>query len=152
MNSINKFALKIVLFSMICLAILSATVFAQGENKITVVIDNKEIVFEDANPVMIEDRVMVPFRKIFEIYGFKVDWAESTSTVLANKGNETIVLQINNKKAFVNNEHFDLDVPAQLVNDKTMVPLRFVSAHIGANVEWIDATNTVNITTAPAVK
>ena len=151
MHRINKFTLKIVLLSMIVLVVLSSTIFAQGENKITVIIDNKEIVF-DVSPIVIEDRTRVPFRKIFEIYGFKVDWAESTSTVLANKGDQTIVLQINNKKAFVNNKQLALDVPAQLVDDRTMVPLRFVSENIGAKVEWVEATNTVNITSASAIK
>ena len=151
MHRVYKCTLKIALFSMMALMVLSSLVFAQGEDKINVIIDNKEILF-DVNPIVIENRTLVPFRKIFEIYGFKVDWAESTNTVLANKGNQTIVLQINNKKAFVNNKQLALDVPAQLVNDRTMVPLRFVSENIGANVDWIEATNTVKITSTSVVK
>ena len=137
--------LKIILFSMIVLTFWSITAFAGDEDKINVVIDNQAIVF-DVDPIIIEGRTMVPFRKIFEIFNFKVDWAASTTTVLANNGSQIIVLQIDNKKAFVNNKQFDLDVPAQLIDGRTMVPLRFVSEHIGANVEWIGETRTVKIT------
>lgn len=136
---------KIIIFCIIALTSLSSVAFAQDEDKINVLIDNKAIEF-DVNPIVIEGRTMVPFRKIFEIFNFKVDWSESTSTVLANKGSQIIVLQIDNKKAFINNEQLDLDVPAQLINGRTMVPLRFISENIGATVEWIAQTRTVSIT------
>lgn len=143
--------LKIAIFSLIVLTLLSGTVFAQDESKINVLIDNKVILF-DVDPIVIEGRTMVPFRKIFEIFEFKVDWAASTSTVLANKGSQTIVLQINNKKSFVNNKQLIMDVPAQLINGRTMVPLRFISENIGATVNWIEETRTVNITSTSIIE
>ncbi|MCL2837729.1 MAG: copper amine oxidase N-terminal domain-containing protein, partial [Oscillospiraceae bacterium] len=58
-----------------------------------------------------------------------------------------IEIQIDNDIAFVNADIVDLDVPAMIYNDRTLVPLRFIAEASGANVEWDEDTQTVIINT-----
>ncbi|OQB15213.1 MAG: hypothetical protein BWY15_00583 [Firmicutes bacterium ADurb.Bin193] len=116
---------------------------------IKVEIDGKEYTFDPA-PMLVNDRTMVPMRYIFEIMGATVSWEEATETVTAVKDDTTIVLQIGNTEATVNGAKKILDVPAMLHQDRTMVPLRFISESLGADVQWIEVNNMVVITTKKA--
>ncbi|WP_246021133.1 copper amine oxidase N-terminal domain-containing protein [Paenibacillus lentus] len=49
-----------------------------------------------------------------------------------------------------NGQVINLDVPGQLVDSHTMVPIRFISESLGATVKWDRVTWTVNITTTAA--
>ena len=62
------------------------------------------------------------------------------------KQNEVVAFSINNTVATVNSIAKTMDVPARLINDKTMIPLRFLSEELGYNVEWDENTKTVTIT------
>ena len=112
-------------------------------------------------PVMEEDRMLVPMRFLFEQMGAEVKWDENTQTATATVpvsadaqlrtfGAETaksVTFAIDNTTATVNGATAEMDVPARLVNDKTMVPLRFLSENLGCTVDWDEATNTAIITT-----
>jgi alkaline phosphatase len=56
-----------------------------------------------------------------------------------------IILKIGSNKATINNNEVDLDVPAQLLGGRTMVPIRFVGESLGAEVQWEPSTETVKI-------
>ena len=112
--------------------------------EIKVLVNGKEVAF-DQKPVIIDSRTLVPLRAIFEALGASVDWDSSTSTVIARKNKDYVLFSIGNKTYYVNNEEKNLDVPARLMNDRTMVPIRAVSEALGANVEWEDKTKTVII-------
>lgn len=114
-------------------------------DKISVELNGKKLEF-DTEPMLINDRTMVPMRKIFESLGAIVDWEEDTQTVTAKRGDKTIVMQIDSNIITVNNEPKILDTPAKLVGDRTLVPIRAISESLGASVDWIDATQTVVIT------
>ncbi|OQB15000.1 MAG: hypothetical protein BWY15_00815 [Firmicutes bacterium ADurb.Bin193] len=112
------------------------------DDKINITIDGKLQAFDP--PAMIRnDRTMVPMRAIFEIMGATVDWDEATSTVTATKGNTTITLTIGSTEAKLNGQPLTLDVAPFTHNDRTMVPLRFISESLGAAVQWSGTTNTV---------
>ena len=68
--------------------------------------------------------------------GADVEWNGETQTVTATLDNTEITFSINNINAEVNNILTTMDVPARLVNGKTMVPLRFLSENMGYTVEW----------------
>ncbi len=122
------------------------------DGTIKVEIDGTEHTFDPA-PILVNDRTMVPMRYIFEIMGATVSWEEATETVTAVKGDTTIVLKIGSTEAKVNGAAKVLDAPAMLYQDRTMVPIRFISESLGADVQWIEASNKVVITTkkdAPA--
>jgi subtilisin family serine protease len=59
--------------------------------------------------------------------------------------NVKIVLQINNKTAYVDNKPVELDVAPKIENNRTLVPLRFVAENLGCKVEWNQNTKTITI-------
>ncbi len=96
-------------------------------------------------PVMEDDRVLVPMRFLFEQMGAEVTWDDATQTATAVLNNKSVTFSIDDTEAEVNNSAVTMDVPARLINDKTMVPLRFLSEELGYTVTWDDAANTAII-------
>lgn len=115
-----------------------------GTQGIIVLIDD-QLQQYDQTPVNVDGRTMVPLRAIFEALGAKVEWDGATQTVTATKDDTTVVLTINSNEAWVNGKKVLLDVPAKLINENTMVPIRFVSEALGANVEWDNYSQSVII-------
>lgn len=116
-------------------------------DEITVYIDGEKVEF-DVKPILYNDsRTMVPLRAIFEKLGAAVTWDDETQTAMAVKGNIFICCQINNTLMPTSNGNITLDVPAMLINDRTLVPLRAISESFKYNVDWIDETQQVIITT-----
>lgn len=100
-----------------------------------------------SNQAVIENgSTLVPLRGIFESLGANVQWNQSTQTIDASKGNTKVWLKIGSKNAKVNDNAINLSVPAQVKSGKTLVPLRFISESLGANVQWNQKTQTVTIT------
>ena len=87
-------------------------------------------------------------RKIFEEMHCIINWDDASKTVTAVKGDKTIKLTIGSLDAFLNDEKIVLDTPPQIVNDRTMVPVRFIAESLNADVKWNDTTKTVDIYTA----
>lgn len=108
---------------------------------------NGEILGFEEPPVIEDGRTLVPMRFIFEKLGADVNWNDETQTVTASNDNSKVLFSINDTTAKVNNDTKTMDVPARLVNAKTMVPLRFLSEELGYNVEWDEANRIVNIKT-----
>ena len=102
----------------------------------------------DVPPVLKEGRALVPFRAIGEALTAEVDWDGSARKVTLTLGDKTVQLFIGNKTAYVNGKAITLDVPAMLVEDRTMVPLRFISESLGASVQWSGELRRIDITTA----
>ncbi|MGX4585535.1 copper amine oxidase N-terminal domain-containing protein [Paenibacillus chitinolyticus] len=82
----------------------------------------------------------------FEKFGANIIWNEKENSVIAQKSGTTIYLKIGTKSATVNSASKVLEVPAQLVNEHTMVPVRFISEALGADVKWEPSSQTVVIT------
>ncbi|MDR1616481.1 MAG: copper amine oxidase N-terminal domain-containing protein [Syntrophomonadaceae bacterium] len=111
--------------------------------------DGSEIIF-DQPPVIEEGRTLVPARAIFEKLGLTVSYDEATKVVTAKNDQYEIILTIDQVKATVNGEETILDVPAKILGDRTMVPIRFISESIDLEVAWDNDTRTINITTKTA--
>ncbi|HHX95732.1 MAG TPA: leucine-rich repeat protein, partial [Clostridia bacterium] len=104
---------------------------------IEVIINGNAIVF-DQPPVIIGGRTLVPLRGIFEALGAQVNWDGEKQTITAVKDTATVTVKIGSKQAIINGEEKSLDVPAQIINNRTMVPVRFISESLGAKVDWND--------------
>ena len=111
---------------------------------IKVVVDNQALEF-DVPPVNVNNRVLVPFRAISEALGAVVSWDEVTKVVTAKKLDITIKLTIGDKIAYINNRPTTLDVAPQIINNRTLIPVRFISEAFGAEVGWDGTNQTVNI-------
>ncbi len=117
---------------------------AQAAKAITINVDGVQLKL-DQPPVMIQGRVMLPLRAIFEALDATVDWNQKSQTVTAIKADTTVVLKIKSKVATINNQSVTLDVPAQILRGRTMVPVRFVSEALGQDVDWNSRNQTVTI-------
>ena len=125
------------------------------DNSIKVYLNNDVIDFTDengnvVNPQLINDRTMVPMRKIFEVFEADVQWEGETETVTAVTEEKTIVLQINNNIAKIINasgetEEITLDSAPVIIEGRTLVPVRFIAESLELKVGWDGSTNSVII-------
>ncbi len=130
--------------------IASMSAVSAQNNTPSVTVNGAKLEFTDNVTPFIDEqseRTLVPMRDIFEAVGAVVQWDESTQTVIAVKDSSFVTLQIGSEKAFVNSEEKQLDVKALIKDDRTFVPLRFVSEALGADVEWDNDNYTVVIKT-----
>ncbi|GEM_PF-6465127 len=113
--------------------------------EVKVMVDGKTLSM-DVKPVIEKGRTLVPLRTIFEALDVEVGWDEKTRTVTAVKGSTQIKLVIGNTTALKSGKSVKLDVPAKILNGRTLVPVRFVSEALGAKVDWNGSAHTVTIT------
>ena len=106
--------------------------------------NNKILAFE-VPPVIQDDRTLIPIRFLFEQMGAEVDWNDETQTATVTQNNTAIAFAINEADADINGQTVTMDVPAQLINGKTMVPVRFLSENLGYTVEWDDENRIITI-------
>ncbi|MCC8170017.1 MAG: copper amine oxidase N-terminal domain-containing protein [Oscillospiraceae bacterium] len=116
--------------------------------EVTVTVNGEEISFKDQDPVIIDGRTLVPARGVFEALGAEVEWIGESQKVIVSTEDTMVTLTLDSKEYYVNGDVKYLDVPASLINDRTMVPVRAISESLGCNVEWDGNSNTVIITTA----
>ncbi|WP_308637378.1 stalk domain-containing protein [Paenibacillus silvisoli] len=114
--------------------------------EVRVILNGKQLQFEQAQPVIKDGRVLVPFRKIFEALGFQVKWNGSLQQATGTKTGLKIELTMNSSKAKANGKTVTLDVPPQMIKNSTMVPLRFVSENSGNTVQFATKGSVSTIT------
>lgn len=126
----------------------------QIPDTISVVLNGDKIDFTDENgnkvdPQLVNDRTMVPVRKIFEVLGATIEWDGATETVTAKTDEKVMKLQINNNVATVTTgdvvEEITLDAAPVVIDGRTLVPVRFISETLGLKVGWDQMTQTVII-------
>ncbi|NPV27271.1 MAG: hypothetical protein HPY81_07495 [Firmicutes bacterium] len=103
---------------------------ADNQDNVKVLLGNSMLTFETP-PVIENGRVLVPMRAIFEELGATVTWNDKSQTVVGIRNEKKISLSIGDLSAEVNGNKVPLDVPAKLINNQTMVPLRFISEALG---------------------
>lgn len=135
----------IILTVTIMVFMMSAVTFANSD--IQVIIDGHQLEFEVA-PTIIEGRTLVPVRTIFEALGVLVEWDSETKMVIGTTDSIEIRFPVDQLIAQKNGEDIKLDIPARIIDGRTLVPLRFISESLGCNVEWDQDTKTVNIETS----
>lgn len=102
----------------------------------------------DQPAIMQDGRVMVPLRGIFESLGADVLFDNATRTIKATKGDRVVELALGSREAMINGQMSYLDVPASSIAGRTLVPLRFVSEALGADVRWSPASRTVALSSS----
>lgn len=136
------------LITILLVLAMSTTAFAQGK----IYVDLQEVV-SDTPPQIVNNRTMVPVRAISEMLGYDVEWFPENQQVEVYEQGDTmplIVMNIDSTSAHYLKYDYDLgeyvtyevtlDSPATLINNRTFVPLRFISEAVGYTVDW-DADN-----------
>lgn len=129
----------------------SQTTTTGGEttsSPIKVYLNDEQLIF-DVNPVIENGRTLVPMAKIFSAMGATVNWNPTTSSVIAKKDSTTVNLTIGAPVALVNSQSRILDVPAKIVNGRTLAPLAFVGTALGGRVAWDPDLRQVEISSPP---
>lgn len=115
---------------------------------ITVLYNGTRISFHtyDQTPELINSRTLVPLRSVFEAMKATVEWDAETRTAIATRNGITIRVPIDSSTIYKNDEAIPIDVPAQIINSRTMVPVRVIAEAFGADVQWNGNGMTVIIT------
>ncbi len=138
---------------------LSCFSVSAEDPQISVFLNTERIVFPDQPPTLVSDRTLVPLRAIFEAYGCMVEWSDGAAYAACAMPGKVRLLQIAEGKTEIvvrdymiedgkeksKETKISLDVPAQNINDRIMVPLRAVSEALDAEVVWNGITSSVNI-------
>lgn len=124
--------------SMVSLLTAATAVCAHAEenqDQVSILCRNQFII-SDQPAVIQEGRTLVPMRAIFEALGAEVTWNDDTQTVEGTKNGTTVSIRISEKAINVNGETRELDVPAQIIGDRTVVPVRAISEAFDCTVLW----------------
>ena len=138
-------------FLSFALVTIFAIIFAPAclkANQVHVTINGRQVNFIDQGPTIVDGRTLVPVRSVFEELGFEVDWEQDTETARLTRSGYEVVLTIGSANFITNGESHALDVPAQIMGSRTMLPIRAVLESVGYSVDWIQATNTVSISSS----
>ena len=137
------------------LGLLAALMFcvpAFAHPPITVYVDGGKVNF-DQQPIIQNDRTLVPMRRIFEALDAQVFWDEPSQSVTAVHGTDVILFQIGKSGLYKNGQlTYTMPVPAQIINDRTLVPLRAIAESLGCEVGWDGIDYVVDITSAGNTK
>ncbi len=137
--------LKKGIVSLILVLTMIFPTMAFAADPVYVRINGKLLEFDDAKPQIMNQRVMVPFRKAAEALGATIDWNKTTETATLTKGNRTVVHTMRTNVITVNGKAYTFDTPSTVVQNRTMMPVRMLSEALGNVVTWDNASRTVNI-------
>ena len=96
----------------------------------------EKVNFPDQSPVIQNDRTLVPIRAISEALGYEVKWNPEAQNVVISNGYYEMGLFIGASYYYLNGKRHSMDVSPQIIGDRTMVPVRFVSEAFGKEVLW----------------
>lgn len=142
MNRLAKLAI------MVMIVVVFGTVISfAGTGEIKISIDGVDIIC-DSPPLIIDGRTLVPARAVFEAMGGNVEWNEASREVNIAVRDTDVNLKIEAETAYINGSEKQLDVPAKIIKNRTMIPVRFVSEAVGFTVSW-DEKNRVVVIVSP---
>lgn len=126
---------------------ITAVPMAAADAAVSVQLDGETVSFSGQQPVIIDNRTLIPLRGVFEKMGYTISWEPNTKTATLTADGTTVSVSANSDTFIVNGEVKPLDVPAQIMNGSMMLPLRAIGESAGANVTWNGAAKVVEIDT-----
>lgn len=118
---------------------------AYAAKEVKIEIDGKAMVPKDMPAVIIDGRTMLPMRQIAQELGCEVNWNEAAKQIYVMRGSDIIVFTVDSKTGYENGKEFTMDVPATIVNDRTMLPVRALADALHLNIKWDDPNRIVSI-------
>ena len=128
----KKLSLSLLASAMLVLPVLPVSSFAANTQETVI------------NGQLLNNRVLIPLRTVSEHLGASVGWYQYEKLVSIDKGDARIFLAANFKRALVYDlpidqstvKYIEMDVPVQVIQGTTYVPLKFVGQSLGANIAW----------------
>ncbi|MCG6175832.1 copper amine oxidase N-terminal domain-containing protein [Anoxybacillus sp. LAT_31] len=100
------------------------------------IISNGKVLQTDTSPIMVNNRILVPFRAIAQSTEANVFWNANTKQVTVQKNKKVIFLTVQSSTATINDQTVTLDAPPIIYKGRTLVPIRFIAEALDANVQW----------------
>ena len=143
----NKRILGLLIVLVLCSTFFTAFAAENVDNDQLKVYYNDEVITFDVEPIIEAGRTLVPLRAIFETMGCAVYYSEEDEKeiVSARRTDDSLLLTIGENKMYFNNNEISLDVPAKIINGRTLVPLRAISEAFECEVVWNGDTRTIYI-------
>ncbi len=156
MNKKNKHLFGALLFFAVCTLCCCCIVSADSRSDVIISLqidnpvmtvngENREIDESGTSPVIVNERTLVPVRAIIEAFGGTVSWDSAVRTVLLDINDDTVRLVIGSNTAYLNGKEEKLDVAPAVINDRTMLPIRFVAEGFNFGVAWEGQSRTIYI-------
>jgi len=154
---VRKLKLLIFVVMLVSTFACSSVAFADNSSDIVVSLQINDPIMElngveteidlgrGTKPIVMHGRTLVPIRAIIEAFGGEVGWDGSSRSVLLTLGDDTIKLGINSNVAYLNDSAKVIDVAPTIINNRTMLPIRFVAESFNLGVAWNGNTKTVSI-------
>lgn len=134
---------------MLSLAAFTPAIYA---SEVQVSVDGRDVQFPDEHPYVDQrsNLTMVPLAFLSDKLGAATKWDQKLKQITISLNRDTVILVIGDQHALVNGKRVDFEGATVLKNGRTMVPLRFISEALHANVEWQPTRNLVSIMTSVA--
>lgn len=133
---------RFISFISIIMILIIGNVFADEPIKLLI---NGKYISSDANPVIENDRTLVPIRVISENLGIPVSWDNESKQITLKKNNLNYVFEIGKNEYKKEDEILPLDASPKIINNRTFVPIRVVAEIFENKVNWDGKTKTVII-------
>lgn len=115
------------------------------KDKIYVWLDGYRLPLATA-PLVVNQRTMVPVRSVSELLGADVSWDQATQSATLVRAGVTVRMTVGSRIATVNGKSFEMDVEPLVVNERILIPARYISEFFGQKVKWLQSVNRVDIT------
>ncbi|MDD7362640.1 MAG: copper amine oxidase N-terminal domain-containing protein [Firmicutes bacterium] len=129
----------------LCLLLIPSAVLAKGPDPIEVYVNGRELLVEDAAPVIRHDRTFLPLRAVTEELGYTVTWDRAKKEVTLTKGKEAVAMTIGKKSYRSGGKDVAMDVAPYLEKNRTFIPARYLGKATGLPVEWVPTTRIVTV-------
>lgn len=108
---------------------------------------NQINITKTANPVIRDNRTLVPIRFVGDALQASTDWDENQRTVTIKKGDREVKLWIDSRLVELNggDQYMISDVAPTIIADRTYVPLRLVGNVFSVAVSWDQGTSSVHV-------
>lgn len=149
-----KKKIALALAAVMSMSALAVNVSAEDYTTATLLIEG-QAVETDQPAIIVDGRTMVPVRVVAEALGTTVDWDGETKTVIFEQNGLTASMVVGETVLNISDGEItypvEIDTPAAIINERTMVPIRFLSENFGFTVDWDGETKTVNVSAAAPV-
>jgi hypothetical protein len=141
---------RFVLIAMILAFTFCAQTGAYATNEEVAVFVDGNKVQSDVPAMMVNGSTMLPFRAILNAIGIsddQMEWRASSQSIVVRTNNKFVFLVIGSTGALIDQQMVTLNAAPFIINNRTMIPVRFVSEAFGAEVQWDGINGRVNIKT-----
>lgn len=120
----------------IMIMFVSAFVTYADESALTVSLNQDAIHFDEAPPIIMKGRTLVPFRRLAEAIDVQVEWNEEERQITGFSQQTELVMTLDSSQAILNGTEYHMNIAPQIVEDRTLIPLRDFSEAFGVTVEY----------------